>query len=72
MKKLFYIILFFLLALFLLYNFLLPVPTPDSQRNQTINGVRLDAKIGSDTRKPIIKTLALKDYKNRNEKAKKR
>lgn len=72
MKKLFYIVLFFLLALFLLYNFLLPVPTPDSQRNQTINGVRLDAKIGSDTRKPIIKTLALKDYKNRNEKAKKK
>lgn len=49
----------------------MPLPTPDSQRNQTINGVRLEAKIGSDTRKPIIKTLALKDYENRSEKAKK-
>ncbi len=71
MKKFIFTLLFFFAALFLAYNFLMPLPTPDSQRNQTINGVRLEAKIGSDTRKPIIKTLALKDYENRSEKAKK-
>ena len=70
MKTLIYVVLFFFAALFLAYNFLMPVPTPDSQRNQTINGVRLEVKIGSDTRKPIIKTLALKDYEKRSEEAK--
>lgn len=71
MKKFIFILLFFFATIFLAYSFLMPIPTPDYQRNQTINGVRLEAKIGSDTRKPIIKTLALKDYENRSEKAKK-
>ena len=71
MKKFIFISLFFFTTLFFAYSFLMPLPTPDYQRNQTINGVRLEAKIGSDTRKPIIKTLALKDYEQRSEKAKK-
>ena len=70
MKKFIFILLFFFATIFLAYSFLMPIPTPDYQRNQTINGVRLDAKIGSDTRKPIIKTLALKDYEKRSEEAK--
>ena len=70
MKKFIFTLLFFFATIFLAYSFLMPIPTPDYQRNQTINGVRLDAEIGSDTRKPIIKTRALKDYEKRSEEAK--
>lgn len=37
-------------------------PTPDFRRNQTVDGVRMDAVVAWDERKPIIRTFREKDY----------
>lgn len=46
-------------AAFLSYAF---SPTPDSLRNDVANGVRMDAVVAWDERKPIIRTFKEKDY----------
>lgn len=46
-------------AAFLSYAF---SPTPDFRRNQTVDGVRMDAVVAWDERKPIIRTFREKDY----------
>lgn len=38
-------------------------PTPDFMRNQTVDGVRMDAVVAWDERKPIIRTFREKDYR---------
>lgn len=47
-------------AAFLSYAF---SPTPDFMRNQTVDGVRMDAVVAWDERKPIIRTFREKDYR---------
>lgn len=37
-------------------------PTPDFMRNQTVDGMRMDAVVAWDERKPIIRTFKEKDY----------
>lgn len=37
-------------------------PTPNYMRNHTVDGVRMDAVIARDERKPIIRTFKEKDY----------
>lgn len=37
-------------------------PTPDFRRNETVDGVRMDAVVAWDERKPIIRTFKEKDY----------
>lgn len=46
-------------AAFIAYAF---APTPDFMRNQTVDGVRMDAVVAWDERKPIIRTFREKDY----------
>ncbi|MFR9293629.1 MAG: hypothetical protein ACLVLR_01715 [Turicibacter sanguinis] len=46
-------------AAFIAYAF---SPTPDFLRNKTANGVRMDAVVAWDERKPIIRTYKEKDY----------
>ena len=46
-------------AAFLSYVF---SPTPDSLRNDVVDGVRMDAVVAWDERKPIIRTFKEKDY----------
>ena len=46
-------------AAFIAYAF---APTPDFLRNQTVDGVRMDAVVAWDERKPIIRTFREKDY----------
>ncbi len=48
------------IAAFLSYAF---SPTPDFMRNQTVDGVRMDAVVVWDERKPIIRTFREKDYR---------
>lgn len=47
-------------AAFIAYAF---APTPDFLRNQTVDGVRMDAVVAWDERKPIIRTFREKDYR---------
>lgn len=47
-------------AAFITYAF---SPTPDFMRNQTVDGVRMDAVVAWDERKPIIRTFREKDYR---------
>lgn len=47
-------------AAFLSYAF---SPTPDSLRNDVVDGVRMDAVVAWDERKPIIRTFREKDYR---------
>ena len=47
-------------AAFLSYAF---SPTPDFRRNETVDGVRMDAVVAWDERKPIIRTFREKDYR---------
>lgn len=47
-------------AAFLAYAF---SPTPDSLRNDVADGVRMDAVVAWDERKPIIRTFREKDYR---------
>ena len=37
-------------------------PTPDFMRNQTVDGMRMEAVVAWDDRKPIIRTFKEKDY----------
>ena len=37
-------------------------PTPDFRRNETVDGMRMDAVVAWDERKPIIRTFKEKDY----------
>lgn len=37
-------------------------PTPDFRRNETVGGVRMDAVVAWDERKPIVRTFKEKDY----------
>ena len=46
-------------AAFLSYAF---SPTPDFRRNETVDGVRMDAVVAWDERKPIVRTFKEKDY----------
>lgn len=46
-------------AAFLSYAF---SPTPDFRRNQTVDGMRMEAVVAWDERKPIIRTFKEKDY----------
>ena len=46
-------------AAFLSYAF---SPTPDFRRNQTVDGMRMEAVVAWDDRKPIIRTFKEKDY----------
>lgn len=46
-------------AAFLSYAF---SPTPDFRRNETVDGVRMEAVVAWDERKPIIRTFKEKDY----------
>ena len=46
-------------AAFIAYAF---APTPDFLRNQTVDGMRMDAVVAWDERKPIIRTFREKDY----------
>ena len=46
-------------AAFLSYAF---SPTPDFRRNETVDGLRMDAVVAWDERKPIIRTFKEKDY----------
>lgn len=46
-------------AVFVSYVF---SPTPNSVRNETVDGVRMDAVIARDERKPIIRTFKEKEY----------
>lgn len=46
-------------AAFLAYAF---SPTPDFLRNKTVDGMRMDAVVAWDERKPIIRTFKEKDY----------
>ena len=46
-------------AAFLSYAF---SPTPDFRRNETVDGMRMDAVVAWDERKPIIRTYKEKDY----------
>ena len=46
-------------AAFLSYAF---SPTPDFRRNETVDGMRMDAVVAWDERKPIIRTFKEKDY----------
>ena len=46
-------------AAFLAYAF---SPTPDFRRNETVDGMRMDAVVAWDERKPIIRTYKEKDY----------
>lgn len=46
-------------AAFLAYAF---SPTPDFLRNKTVDGLRMDAVVAWDERKPIIRTFKEKDY----------
>ena len=46
-------------AAFITYAF---SPTPDFMRNQTVDGVCMDAVVAWDERKPIIRTFKEKDY----------
>lgn len=46
-------------AAFIAYVF---SPTPDFRRNETVDGVRMDAVVAWDERKPIIRTFKEKDY----------
>lgn len=46
-------------AAFLSYAF---SPTPDFRRNETVDGMRMDAVVAWDERKPIIRTFKAKDY----------
>ena len=46
-------------AAFLAYAF---SPTPNYLRNETVDGVRMDAVVAWDERKPIIRTFKEKDY----------
>ena len=47
-------------AAFIAYAF---APTPDFRRNETVDGVRMDAVVAWDERKPIIRTFREKDYR---------
>lgn len=47
-------------AAFLSYAF---SPTPDFMRNNRVDGVRMDAVVAWDERKPIIRTFREKDYR---------
>lgn len=38
-------------------------PTPDFMRNQTVDGMRMEAVVAWDERKPIIRTFREKDYR---------
>lgn len=46
-------------AAFLSYAF---SPTPDFRRNETVDGMRMDAVVAWDERKPIVRTFKEKDY----------
>ena len=46
-------------AAFLSYVF---SPTPDFRRNETVDGVRMNAVVAWDERKPIVRTFKEKDY----------
>lgn len=73
MKKTVYIvvgvlILFLISAiLFLKYAF---SPTPDSDRNNEVNQVRLEVAVGNDKRLPIIRTFLKQDYGQKSEEQK--
>lgn len=46
-------------AAFIAYAF---SPTPNFMRNETVDGLRMDAVVAWDERKPIIRTYKEKDY----------
>lgn len=62
------LILFFIFAtLFFKYAF---SPTPDSDRNNEANQVRLEVAVGDDKRLPIVRTFLKQDYDQKSEKQK--
>lgn len=73
MKKLGKILLGLVLGIFLVivigFFFLqwASKPTPEDKRNMSLDGVKMEVEVVDDTRKPIIKTMKLADYKKQTQ-----
>ena len=68
-------ILFIIAAILILLAIILFVglqicfsPTPDSKRNTSVNGVKVNIKVSNDERKPIVRTFEREKFENLSEK----
>ena len=68
-------ILFIIAAILILLAIILFVglqicfsPTPDSKRNTSVNGVKVNIKVSNDDRKPIVRTFEKEKFENFSEK----
>ncbi|MBU5669339.1 hypothetical protein KQI68_05735 [Peptoniphilus sp. MSJ-1] len=58
------IVIFILLAGIALFFYFAFSPTPKFMRNNDVDGIKLNVKVGIDERLPIIRTYKLKEYQN--------